>query len=354
MSESSGPKHGQIGPYTIVSRLGSGGMGEVYRARDTRLGRDVAIKVLLETVASDPERMARFQREARVAASLNHPNIAGIYGFEEFGDSHFLVMELVEGRSLADRLTAGPLPIDEALGIVEQIAGGLEAAHDSGIVHRDLKPSNVMLTPDGKAKILDFGVAKALVDEPAALSLEHSPTMSANFTSPGMMVGTVPFMSPEQARGRPVDRRTDIWALGCVLYECLTGGRAFDGETATDILAKILERDPSWDALPPRTPPRVRDLVQRCLEKDPRRRIRDAGDVRIELERAREAREWTSTGAVRVVVPARRFPVALSWGIAAVAVAVAVIATIASTSRIPMSPGGRARTPHPSRSPRTA
>jgi serine/threonine protein kinase/Tol biopolymer transport system component len=314
----------EIGPYRIVSRLGSGGMGEVYRASDTRLGREVAIKVLLPAVASDPERMGRFRREARVAASLNHPNIAAIYGFEEFDESHFLVMELVEGRSLADRLKAGPLPIDETLGIVEQVAGGLEAAHDAGIVHRDLKPSNVVLTSDGKAKILDFGVAKALEDDARSLPLEHSPTLSANFTSPGMMVGTVPYMSPEQARGRPVDRRSDIWALGCLLYECLTGRRAFDGDTSTDVLAKILERDPSWEALPARTPPRVRELVQRCLEKDVRRRIRDAGDVRIELERAREAREWTSTGAVLAVSTQRRFPPSLLWGIAGLTAAVAI------------------------------
>jgi serine/threonine protein kinase len=295
MLDSTGPNHGQLGPYRIVSRLGSGGMGEVYRASDTRLGREVAIKVLLAEVASDPERIGRFRREARVAASLNHPNIAAIYGFEDVGESHFLVMEL-EGRSLADRLKAGPLPIDEALGIVEQIAGGLEAAHDAGIVHRDLKPSNVVLTPDGKAKILDFGVAKAMGEDAPAHSLEHSPTLSANFTSPGMMVGTVPYMSPEQARGRPVDKRSDIWSLGCVLYECLSGKRAFDGETSTDVLAKILERDPTWDSLPARTPSRVRELVQRCLEKDLKRRIRDAGDVRIELERAREARSGPQRG----------------------------------------------------------
>ena len=331
MLESSGPKPSQIGPYRIVSRLGSGGMGEVYRAHDSRLGREVAIKVLLAAVASDPERVGRFRREARVAASLNHPNIAAIYGFEDAGDSHFLVMELVEGRSLAERLKAGPLPVDESLDIVEQIAAGLEAAHDAGIVHRDLKPSNVVLTPDGKAKILDFGVAKAMEEDRTTSELEHSPTRSANFTSPGMMVGTVPYMSPEQARGRLVDKRSDIWSLGCVLYECLTGRRAFDGETATDVLAKVLERDPSWEALPARTPPRVRELVQRCLEKEVRRRIRDAGDVRLELERAREAREWASSGAVAAVAPARRLPSWLPWGVAGLAVAVALGAALFAT-----------------------
>ncbi|HEX4826032.1 MAG TPA: protein kinase [Candidatus Polarisedimenticolaceae bacterium] len=326
MLESSGPRQGSIGPYKIVSRLGSGGVGEVYRATDTRLGREVAIKVLLENVARDPERIGRFKREARVAASLNHSNIAAIYGFEDEGDAHFLVMELVEGRSLADRLKQGPLPIDDALAVVEQIAGALEAAHDAGIVHRDLKPSNVMLTPDGKAKILDFGLAKALDEESPAGALDHSPTVSIHLTSPGMMVGTFPYMSPEQARGRAVDRRSDVWALGCVLYECLTGRRAFEGETATDVLAKIVEREPDWGALPARTPPRIRELLQRCLEKDLRRRLRDAGDIRIELERAREAREWTSTGGVPAAAPTRRLPSNVPWTIAAVAVVAAMLA----------------------------
>ena len=261
----------KIGPYRIVSRLGSGGMGEVYRAHDDRLGRDVAIKVLPPKLADDPDRIARFRREARLAASFNHPNIAAIYGFEDIDDTHFLVMELVEGRSLADRLQSGPMPIDETLTVAAQIAEGLEAAHERGIVHRDLKPSNVMLLPDGKVKILDFGLAKALDAEPPILDLDHSPTVSVQHTTPGTVIGTVPYMSPEQARGRPVDRRTDIWSLGCVLYECLTGRRAFDGETATDVLAKILERDPSWEALPARTPARVASSSSGAWRK-----IRDA------------------------------------------------------------------------------
>jgi serine/threonine protein kinase len=261
-------------------------MGEVYRARDTRLERDVAIKVLPEALANDEDRNTRFRREARVAASLNHPNIAAVYGFEETAGVHFLVMELVEGQTLSERLQGGALPIDEALAVVEQIAAGLEAAHESGIIHRDLKPSNVKLTPDGKAKILDFGLAKALEEEPRAVDLERSPTVTAHLTEAGMIFGTVPYMSPEQARGRPVDRRGDIWALGCLLYECLSGRRAFDGETATDVLAKILEREPDWRGLPARTPPRVRELLEKCLEKDLKHRARDAGDVRIELERA--------------------------------------------------------------------
>ena len=322
----------KIGPYRIVSRLGSGGMGEVYRAHDDRLGRDVAIKVLPPKLADDPDRIARFRREARLAASFNHPNIAAIYGFEDIDDTHFLVMELVEGHSLADRLQSGPMPIDETLTVAAQIAEGLEAAHERGIVHRDLKPSNVMLLPDGKVKILDFGLAKALDAEPPILDVDHSPTVSVQHTTPGTVIGTVPYMSPEQARGRPVDRRTDIWSLGCVLYECLTGRRAFDGETATDVLAKILERDPSWEALPARTPARVRELVERCLEKDPRRRIRDSGDVRIELERARDAREWSSSGAVAAARPASwRSRGYLLWGIAGLAVGIAVMAVTMST-----------------------
>ncbi|HEX4824309.1 MAG TPA: protein kinase [Candidatus Polarisedimenticolaceae bacterium] len=338
--DSHGPGYEQIGPYRIVSRLGSGGMGEVYRAHDDRLGRSVAIKVLPETLAGDPERIARFRREARLAASFNHPNIASIYGFEEIEGKHFLVMELVEGRSLADRLQSGPMPIDETISVVAQIAEGLEAAHERGVVHRDLKPSNVMLLPDGKVKILDFGLAKALDAEPPALDIDHSPTMSVQqmqHTTPGAVIGTVPYMSPEQARGRPVDRRTDIWSLGCVLYECLTGRRAFDGETATDILAKILERDPSWEALPARTPARVRELVERCLEKDPRHRIRDSGDVRIELERARVAREWSSSGAVAAARPASwRSRGQLLWGIAGLAVGIAVMAvTMRTFFRLP-------------------
>jgi serine/threonine protein kinase len=335
-----------LGAYEIVSRLGKGGMGEVHRARDSRLDREVAIKVLPEDVARDPERVSRFRREARVAASLNHPNVAAVYGFEDDGDAHFLVMELVEGPTLAERLQAGALPIDEALAIVEQIAEGLEAAHDRGIIHRDLKPANIKITQSGKAKILDFGLAKTSVEPAPAVDLEQSPTITAQHTTPGMVLGTVPYMSPEQARGRTVDKRTDIWALGCVLYECLAGRRAFDGDTATDVLAKILERDPDWDALPPRTPPRVRELLERCLEKDLKHRARDSGDVRIELERALAAREWTSTGVVRAWRSGRtRVRGVLPWSVAAVStvVAVASLGLLWSTSsRRPSSAPERA------------
>ena len=331
----------QLGPYEILSRLGMGGMGVVYRARDSRLGREVAIKVLPDAVANDPERISRFRREARVAASLNHPNIAAVYGFEDEGGAHFLVMELVEGPTLAERLRGGPLPIDEALAIVEQIAGGLEAAHDNGIVHRDLKPANVKITPDGKAKILDFGLAKPANEPAPAADIELSPTITAQHTTPGMVLGTIPYMSPEQARGRAVDKRSDIWSLGCVLYECLVGRRAFDGDTATDVLAKILERDPDWDALPARTPPRVRELLERCLEKDLKHRVRDSGDVRIELERARDAREWSTSGLRRIRRPRRaRIQQVLPWAVAGV-LAVALAASLV-TRRGTTSSGGRA------------
>jgi eukaryotic-like serine/threonine-protein kinase len=336
----------RLGAYEIVSRLGAGGMGEVYRARDTRLDREVAIKVLPDFLAGDPERIARFRREARVAASLHHPHIAGIYGFEDEDGAHFLVMELVEGITLAERLRQGQMPIDEALAIVEQIAEGLEAAHESGIVHRDLKPSNIKMTPAGRAKILDFGLAKAAGEPPPAPGVEPSGSVTAAFTSPGMVFGTVPYMSPEQARGRPVDKRSDIWSLGCVLYECLSGRRAFDGDTATDVVAKILERDPDWEALPPRTPPRVRELLARCLEKDPRRRVRDSGDVRMELERALAAREWTSSGAVRVLrrsaPPWRRV---VPWAVAATAVAAALLWVMTAGRGVSGNgePGGAAR-----------
>lgn len=306
-------------------------MGEVYRAHDERLGRDVAIKVLPDALAVDPTRIARFRREARVAASLNHPNIAAIYGFEELDGAHFLVMELVEGRTLAERLRDGAIPIDEALAIVRQIAEGLESAHENGVVHRDLKPSNIKITQDGKAKILDFGLAKALEQEATGQDLDVSPTISAQHTVPGMVFGTVPYMSPEQARGRPVDRRSDIWSLGCVLYECLAGHRAFDGETATDIVAKVLERDPDWYALPPRTPPRVRELLERCLSKDLKHRVRDSGDVRIELERALEAREWSSSRAVRIQSPGRRrVREVMPWAVAVLAIAVAIVTVVTS------------------------
>jgi len=277
----------QLGPYEIGAPLGAGGMGEVYRAKDSRLDREVAIKVLPEALARDPDRVARFQREAKVLASLNHPHIAAIYGFEEANSVRFLVLELVEGETLADRLKIGPLPVDEALGVCKQIAEAVESAHELGVIHRDLKPANVKITPDGKVKVLDFGLAKALTgDDRSQTSIANSPTITADFTRPGVILGTAAYMSPEQARGKPVDKRSDIWSFGCLLYECLSGHRPFQGDTATDLIAKILERDPDWSNLPPETPPIVQLLLRRCLAKDRNKRLRDIGDARIDLEQA--------------------------------------------------------------------
>ena len=277
----------RFGSFEVVSPLGVGGMGEVYRARDTRLDRAVAIKVLLDSFASDPDRLARFEREAKLLASLNHPHIAQIYGLEESGATRALVMELVDGPTLADRIAQGPLPLDEALPVARQIAEALEAAHAQGIVHRDLKPANVKLRADGTVKVLDFGLAK-LADVGVASGattpgMSLLPTVASPVvTQSGVILGTVAYMSPEQARGKPVDERTDIWAFGCVLYEMLTGRRPFEGgDTTTDEIAAILTREPAWTAVPHGTPESVRRLLRRCLQKDSTRRLRDAGDAKL-------------------------------------------------------------------------
>jgi eukaryotic-like serine/threonine-protein kinase len=290
----------RVGPYSIVAQIGAGGMGEVYRARDARLGREVAIKVLPEQFADDPERLARFEREAQLLASLNHPNIAHMHGLEESGGVHALVMELVEGDTLADRLARGALPIDETLAIASQIADALQYAHDRGVVHRDLKPANVKLTADGTAKVLDFGLAKAMGADDGVESnpnATHSPTITAGHTRAGVILGTAAYMSPEQARGKSVDKRTDIWAFGCLVYECLTGRMAFSGETVSDTISLILQREPDWSALPSNTPAGTRRLLARCLEKDARKRLRDIGDARLDLEDTRPAE---TTGARRM------------------------------------------------------
>ena len=273
------------GPYEILAPLGAGGMGEVYRARDTRLERDVAIKTLPAEFAGDPERLARFQREARLLASLNHPNIAAIYGLEEADGAKYLVLEIVEGETLAEKLAAGPLPVEEALAVCAQIAAGVSAAHDAGVIHRDLKPGNVMVRHDGSVKVLDFGLAKG-AEKPAATSdLSESPTISVG-TQTGIILGTAAYMSPEQTRGRALDKRTDVWSFGCVLFECLTGRQVFREETVSDTLAAIIRSEPDWSALPAETPAKVRDLVKRCLQKDPRRRLHDIADARLEIEEA--------------------------------------------------------------------
>jgi serine/threonine protein kinase/tetratricopeptide (TPR) repeat protein len=274
----------RIGSYEIVGPLGAGGMGEIYRARDVRLDRTVAIKALPQAFAHDPERRARFEREARLLASLSHPNIAGIYGVEDFERVPFLVLEYVPGETLGVRLSREPLPVSEAVRTVRQIASAIEAAHERGIVHRDLKPGNVMLTADGTVKVLDFGIAKgdAAASAPSGAA---DATARATMTGEGVILGTAAYMSPEQARGRPVDRRTDIWALGCILYECLAGRRPFSGATATDTLAKVIEREPDWSAIPSAVPAMLREWVRRCLTKDAERRPSDVGELRRDLDR---------------------------------------------------------------------
>ena len=341
----------RLGPYEIVAPLGSGGMGEVYRAHDSKLNRDVAIKGLLPAVANDPDRLARFSREAQVLASLNHPNIAHIYGLDrqdglDGGErTSFLVMELVEGEELAQRIARGPIPIDEALPIARQIAEALEAAHEQGIIHRDLKPANIKVRPDGTVKVLDFGLAKAMEPVGSAPKMSQSPTITtpAMMTGVGVILGTAAYMSPEQARGKTVDRRTDIWSFGCVLYQMLTGWNTFAGDTVSDTIVAILERDPAWNALPDATPPAVRRLLQRCLEKDPRRRLHDVADVRIEIEDALATPTYgRSAGpalARGVIGPAssRAAPRTLFWAAASFAMAVAVIALAALALRRPVA-----------------
>ena len=290
MSLTSGQR---IGVYEVVGPLGAGGMGEVYRARDTRLGRDVALKILPEMFASDPERLARFEREAQLLASLNHPHIAAIHGLEESGAIRALVMELIEGDTLAERIAGQPIPINEALVIARQIADALDAAHEQGIIHRDLKPANIKVTPAGSVKILDFGLAK--LNDPNASNVSNvpnasmSPTMvSPAMTTVGVLLGTAAYMAPEQARGRATDRRADIWAFGCVLFEMFSGQQAFPGSDVTEVLAAVLKSEPDWKSLPVSTPPRVRTVLEQCLQKDSKLRIRDIGDVRLALDGAFE------------------------------------------------------------------
>jgi len=319
------PRPSAIGPYPVEREVGRGGMGIVYLARDTRLDRPVAIKVLPEAFAADPERLARFEREARLLASLNHRNIAAIFGLEEAAGRRFLVLEYVEGETLAQRLARGPLPVDETVDVCRQIAAALEAAHEGGVIHRDLKPGNVKLTPAGDVKVLDFGLAKGGTGSGASSdpALSASPTMTAlAATGAGVILGTAAYMSPEQARGRAVDRRTDIWSFGCVLYECLTGRQAFAGETVSDVIALILQRDPEWKLLPASTPPRLRELLARCLTKDAKKRLRDIGEARLVLE------DGDAAQASGVFAPAPAAPVRtsrLGWMVAAALAAATVV-----------------------------
>src|SRR5215831_2205835 len=271
----------RLGAYEIVSHLGTGGMGQVFRARDTRLDRDIAIKVLSGTFSTDSDQLARLDREARALATLNHPNIATIHGIEEVDGVRAIVLELVEGETLSELVSRGPVPMKEALSISKQIAAALEAAHEKGIIHRDLKPANIKITQSAVVKVLDFGLARMVPDKSM---MESEVETQSLLTEPGMIVGTVPYMSPEQARGRAIDKRTDIWASGCVLYELLSGQRAFLGETLSYTLAAILEREPAWGRMPAATPAGVRNLLRRCLNKDQKQRLRDIGDAQFELE----------------------------------------------------------------------
>ena len=275
----------RLGVYEVRDLIGAGGMGEVYRGHDTKLNRSVALKILPDAFARDPDRLARFKREAQVLASLSHTNIGSIFGFEETDTVHALVLELIEGPTLADRLGQGPLALDEAMPMARQIADALDAAHAQGIVHRDLKPANIKIRPDGTVKVLDFGLAKAVAGEPSSASVTQPPTItSPALTQLGVILGTAAYMSPEQARGRPADKRSDIWAFGAVLYEMLTGKRAFEGDDISYTLANILKSEPDWGALPPDTPLSIRRVLRRCLEKDPRRRTHDIADARLDLD----------------------------------------------------------------------
>src|SRR5262245_34012649 len=298
----------RLGPYEVVALLGSGGMGEVYRATDSNLKREVAIKVLPSSVAADADRLARFQREAEVVAALNHPNIAAIYGLEKTSGATALVLELVEGPTLADRIAQGALPIDEALPIAKQIADAVAAAHEHGIIHRDLKPANIKVRPDGTVKVLDFGLAKAMENTAAAAgagALSMSPTITTPaMTQAGLILGTAAYMSPEQAKGRPVDRRSDVWAFACIVYEMLTGRRAFEGEDVTDTIAAVVRGEPDWLALPESTPSSIRLLLKRGLAKDRRDRLADISVAIFLMTETIEAPARGSSGAD--VRPARR------------------------------------------------
>ena len=329
--------------YRLIEKIGEGGMGVVWKALDTTLDREVAIKILPEAFSTDPERLARFEREAKLLASLNHPNIAAVYSIHEADGLRFLAMELVAGEDLAARLMRGPISVDDALTIAGQIADALAAAHDSGIVHRDLKPANIQLTPNDKVKVLDFGLAKAFAPEvtPGSGDLALSPTVTSAGTLAGMVLGTAGYMSPEQTRGRPVDRRADVWAFGCVLYEMLTGRRTFDGDTVSDMIARILTAEPDPSALPATTPPGVRRVLERCLRKDPERRVRDMGDVRLELEESREATGRPDVATTSAGTRWRRSPLLVVAGVVLGLVAGAVlgVTVLGNRDRGVASPG---------------
>ena len=326
-----------LGHYQITSQLGKGGMGEVYQAKDRKLGRDVAIKVLPEEFAKDADRVTRFQREAKLLASLNHPNIAAIHGLEESGGINFLVLELVEGETLADVIKRGPTPVEESLKLALQIAEALEAAHEKGVIHRDLKPANIKVTPDGKVKVLDFGLAKVFAGEKADLNLSNSPTLSNVATQQGVIPGTAAYMSPEQARGEIVDKKADIWAFGCVLFEMLTGRRTFEGRTVSDILASVIKSEPEWKMLPPNLHPRIRLLLERCLEKEPKNRYGVISDARVDIQKALVDPSGVLVQPIMVAERKRNLRTSLPW-VAAAVVLTAIIAGVAVWKLKPPEP----------------
>jgi serine/threonine protein kinase len=324
----------QIGPYQISGLIGAGGMGEVYRATDTRLRRDVAIKVLPDSLAADADRRARFQREAETLAALNHSHIAGIYGMEQSGANVYLVLEFVEGETLADRIRRGPIPVEDALRIARQMAIAIDAAHSKGIIHRDLKPANVKITPEGQVKVLDFGLAKMFGGDGAEVDISNSPTQVSQ-TVAGTLIGTAAYMSPEQARGRDAGTASDVWAFGCVLFEMLTGRQAFAGDSLADILGSIVKSEPDWSALPADTPIAVRWLLRRCLQKDREKRKRDMGDVASEIEQALAEPAVAGTEPISSstrTTQGRRLP-SLAWGGVVIALVVPLVAILSKPSR---------------------
>jgi serine/threonine protein kinase/Tol biopolymer transport system component len=331
--------------YEITAEIGKGGMGEVYQAKDSKLGRDVAIKVLPGEFAQDADRVARFQREAKLLASLNHPNIAAIHGLEEAEGTHFLVMELVEGETLAERIKTGAIPVEESLKFALQIAEALEAAHEKGVIHRDLKPANIKVTPDGNVKVLDFGLAKAYAEEKEKADLSHSPTLSDAATQQGVILGTAAYMSPEQARGKTVDKRTDIWAFGCVLYEILTGKAAFQGEDVTEIIAAVVKSGVNLDLLPANIHPRIREVIIRCLQKDMRRRYSGINDARYEIEQVLADPSGVFAQPGLMAKPRKKLRVGGAWVAAAVVLAV-IIAGIAVWKLKPTEPRQVVRLEH--------
>jgi Tol biopolymer transport system component len=323
--------------YQISGQLGKGGMGEVFQARDQKLGRDVAIKVLPEEFSRDTDRVSRFQREAKVLASLNHPNIAAIYGLEESSGTSFLVLELVAGETLADRIKTGPIPVEESLKLALQIAEALEAAHEKGVIHRDLKPANIKVTPEGKIKVLDFGLAKAYAGDREEVNLSNSPTLSDAATQQGVILGTAAYMSPEQARGKAVDKRADIWAFGCVLFEMLTGRQAFSGKDVTDILAAIIRSEPEWSNLPANLHGRLREVLDRCLKKELKDRYHDISDVRVDLQRVLTDPSGLLVQPAIAAAPKKKLRLGLPW-IVAIAVFCVIIAAVAVWKFKPTEP----------------